>query len=248
VALSVNREREQVAVAEALTDPYGFPRDGGCRGEIAGDLVPEHHREEQVATLGALALLLEEALRAPEPAARRSEQAAGGEVQADPRGAASRPPHLSRLEEPLMAPLEPRRGLLVPAEHEGTRREEVDIGRLERRPCLRRRQRLVRLEPRPSRVGLAASLVLRDSIPHAGAHRGPLYRATGAQADAPSARAAYGQLPPAGPSIRLAAPVGANRDQARPGVGVPAAAAPGAAYSARAAASRTSKSGTSVAW
>jgi hypothetical protein len=80
VALSVDREREQVAVAEAPGDPNGLSRDRSSRGEVPRGLVSEHLGQEQVAVLGALGLVLEEPLRASEPAGRRADQAAGGEV------------------------------------------------------------------------------------------------------------------------------------------------------------------------
>ncbi len=119
VALAVDREREEVAVAEALADANGLLCGRGCRGEVSGGLVLEHRRQEQVAALGALALVLEEPLCAAEPARRRADLAAGGEVQADPHRAADRAKRLPVLEIPLMRALEPRDRLVVAAEHEG---------------------------------------------------------------------------------------------------------------------------------
>ena len=82
VALPVDREGEQVAIPEALADTNGLARDRGSRGEVAGGLMLEHHRQEQVPALGALGLVLEQPLRAPEPARRRPDLAASREVQA----------------------------------------------------------------------------------------------------------------------------------------------------------------------
>jgi len=69
-----------------------------------------------------------------------------------------------------MATFQPRRGLVVATEHEGARREQVDVRCVERRLPLRRGQSLVRLEPCPPRVGLAAPFEFLGWIPPAAAH------------------------------------------------------------------------------
>ena len=56
VALLVDREREQIAIAESLADANCLLRYGGCGGEVSGGLVLEHRRQEQVPALGAVAL------------------------------------------------------------------------------------------------------------------------------------------------------------------------------------------------
>jgi hypothetical protein len=71
----VNRQRKEVSVAEALTDPNRLFCGRSRRGEVAGSLVLEHRRQEQVAAFGALTLVLEEPLRAPEPARGRADLA-----------------------------------------------------------------------------------------------------------------------------------------------------------------------------
>ena len=76
MALSVDREGEQVTVAEALTDPNGLPGDRRRCCEVSGGLVLEHRGQKQIAVLGALGLVLEEPLRASEPACRRADLAA----------------------------------------------------------------------------------------------------------------------------------------------------------------------------
>ena len=87
VALSVDREREEVSVTEALADANGLACGFGGRGEVARRLVLEHRRQEQVAALGTLALVLKEPLCTAQPARRRADLAAGREVQADPHRA-----------------------------------------------------------------------------------------------------------------------------------------------------------------
>ena len=80
----MNRECEEVAITEALTDANSFACGRGRLGEVPGRLVLEHQRQEQVAALGAFTLVLEEPLCTAEPPSRRADLATGGEVQADP--------------------------------------------------------------------------------------------------------------------------------------------------------------------
>jgi hypothetical protein len=68
--LSVHGERKEVAIPVALSDSDCLFGDLGCGGEVSRGLVLEHHREEQIAVLGALALPLEEAVRAAKPSRR----------------------------------------------------------------------------------------------------------------------------------------------------------------------------------
>ncbi len=89
VTLSVDREREEIAVAEALPYAHGLLGDGGSRGVVPCSLVLEHGGKEQVPALGALPLRLDEALGPAEPAAGRADLPTRGEVQADPRRAAN---------------------------------------------------------------------------------------------------------------------------------------------------------------
>ncbi len=73
MTLAVHREREEVAVAEALGDPERLPGDAGRRGEVPGGLVLEHPGQQEVSALGAIALGLHEPLRTPQPAAGRAD-------------------------------------------------------------------------------------------------------------------------------------------------------------------------------
>ena len=157
VALPVDREREQVAVLEAFADVNGFACSFGGRGEVPGRLVLEHRRQEQVAALGTLPLVLEEPLCAAQPARRRSDLPTGRKVQADPQRAPDSPQRRPALEVPLMRALEPRNRFVVATEHERAGRQELDIRRAQRRVPLLGTQRLVCLEPRLLRVGLTAA-------------------------------------------------------------------------------------------
>ena len=100
VALGVDREREEVAIAETLAELDSLSGDRRRRSEVPGRLLLEDARQEQIAALGALALGCDESLRAAEPACRGTDLAAGGEVQDDPGGAANRAKLRSVVEVP----------------------------------------------------------------------------------------------------------------------------------------------------
>ena len=63
-----------------------------------------------------------------------------------------------------MRPLEPCDRLVVAAEHEGLGRKQLEVLRGERSDLMGSRQRLVRLEPRPLRVGQTALLEPDSSL------------------------------------------------------------------------------------
>ena len=136
VALSLDREREEISVAEALADANGFACGCGSRGEVSRRLVLEHRRQEQVAALGTLTLVFEEPLCTAQPARRRADLAAGREVQADPHRAVDGAEVLCALEVELMRALEPCDRLVVATEHEGAGREKLGVGRFERSAAL----------------------------------------------------------------------------------------------------------------
>ena len=131
--LCVGRKGEEVLVAEAPSDRCGGARRGGRRLPVACRRVPEHVGNQRVAALDAIPLALEEPLRAPEPARGRPHLAAQHVVDADPartvRGTAS----VSSLDVPLMGPLEPGHPLVVPAEHVGGCRQQLDVRSIQRR-------------------------------------------------------------------------------------------------------------------
>ena len=63
-------QREEISVAEPLADAHRLLGDGRGGREVSLRLVPEHGGQEQVPAFRALALVLDESLRAAEPAAR----------------------------------------------------------------------------------------------------------------------------------------------------------------------------------
>ena len=84
MALLVRGEREEIAVTELGADRRRFRRDTRCALQIAGRLPLKDDGQEQISTFGAAALVLDEALRACEPAAGCAELSTLREVDADP--------------------------------------------------------------------------------------------------------------------------------------------------------------------
>ena len=128
-ALPVDREREQVAVAEAVANSNGFCRRR-CRGrEVARSLLLEHDRQQQEAVLSAGVLVLEKPLCTAEPAGCGADLTPCCEIQADPDRAPGSASRLANLEVAMVCALEPRDRLLVAPQHEGGRREQVEVAR-----------------------------------------------------------------------------------------------------------------------
>ena len=129
-ALPVHREREEIAIAEALAD---LGRSGSCRGralEVAGGVVLERDRAsgDSRARRSPRALAFDQPLRAAEPPRRRAHLAAKREVHADPEGAAHGASELAVVEMGVMSALE---------EHRRTRRRaraDTPIARATRGP------------------------------------------------------------------------------------------------------------------
>ena len=126
--LVLGGEREQVGVAEALADRGRLGR-GGDRGlVVAGRLVLEHPRQQEVALLDAVAVLaLDEpprALRTSPP--RGSDRAASRLIptQNALRAAASPSPRSSVR---VMGALERGDVLVVAPEHVGRRRQQLEV-------------------------------------------------------------------------------------------------------------------------
>ena len=95
-----------------------------------------------------LGLVLDQTLRAGEPAARRPDGTSVGEAHSDPTRAIRRTPRLASLEVPVMGALENCQSVVVPPQHAGRRRVELEILGFERRLLVDPRECLVRAEPR----------------------------------------------------------------------------------------------------
>ena len=88
MALLVRGEREQVWVAEAPADRRGLTGGRGGGVEVPARLLLEDDRKQEVATLDAIRpLLIEQPLRATQPAACPPELAPTGKVDGDPERA-----------------------------------------------------------------------------------------------------------------------------------------------------------------
>jgi hypothetical protein len=143
-ALLVDRDRQQVGVAEALA---GLHR----RRELHLVAALERGEQREIAALDAVAVA-EQPLRAAEPAGGAAQLAPQRELEADPEGAANRGLDRVRLEVRLVGTLEHRHVLRLVAEHVGRRRQPLEVAG-GKGPG---RQRSVSVLPRAPREGLAS--------------------------------------------------------------------------------------------
>jgi hypothetical protein len=151
-------ERDQICVAEAFADLDGCDGRGDGRLVIARLLLLHHGRHQQVATFDAVALLpLEEPMGAPEPSGRARRLAAYSAERANPERAAHGAPRLAGVEVHLMRTLEKAQVLVVAAEQDCRRCEQLEVRRSQRRGLIREHERLVRLTPGPPSVGLTTA-------------------------------------------------------------------------------------------
>ena len=158
-SLTVSRERESVRIAESLGNGSRLGGDGRARLEVAGRLVLVRERHEEIAALDEIAwLAFEKALCPGDPTAAWAHFASNEESQADPDGVPDCRQRLARLEVRVMCALQEREVLVVSAEHECRRGEQLEILAPERLGLVGRRKVLVGLAPCPACVGLAAEL------------------------------------------------------------------------------------------
>ena len=124
MSLLVRREGEQVCVAVLPADGRGL-RSGRRGGfEVTARLLLEHHRQQEVAALDPVgAALVEQPLRAAEPAARASDLSAAGEADSHPERAAKGLQPLAGGEVRAMGPLEQDEILGLAADHVGRGRQ-----------------------------------------------------------------------------------------------------------------------------
>ena len=162
--LGVHGEREQVAVAEALPVRRRLGRELHRLVVRPHALPLEHDGDQQIAPLDTLAsVTLDEPLRPAEPAAGLPHLAYVEEVHAEPERRPCSGQESTRVQMLAMDSLADRRVLVVPAEHVGRRRQEVEVLNGEGRRRVRLREQAVGLLPRPPRVAHAASL---EMVPH----------------------------------------------------------------------------------
>jgi hypothetical protein len=155
--MDAQRERHQVGVGDAPADRgrtgRRLPR---CR-VVTGHRVPHRDREQQVAVLGALLLVLDQAVGAGEPTACLRELTPVDQVEGHPERAARRPPRVAALGMALLrAPQRPQAVLDVAEEVRGGRQQLQILPGQRGRP-VGRRQRGVGVRPRQPPGGLAAA-------------------------------------------------------------------------------------------
>src|SRR5918996_1191670 len=164
-ALRLKRERGPLRVAEPLGQGCRLACDGGRRREVAARFVLEDERNEQVAALDGV-VLADELVGAPEPAAGRTPLPAQRVIDAHPERAPERGGVVARLQRGMMSALQEAQVLVVPAEHVGGRREELEVLGPERSRLVGVRERLVGVLPGAPLVRGAAPLqvVLRNAL------------------------------------------------------------------------------------
>jgi hypothetical protein len=184
--LRVEREREEVPVAEPLADLRS--RSCGRAGavDIALGLVLEGDRHEQVPLLRTLTLVFEQALGTAEPARRRPHLSAHRELHADPERAARGRAALAVPSVPLGRSLEDPHLLVFAAEHVGGDCEALEIRRDQQLGAF---QQFVRLRPGALREGLPSFFEHAATTVSEAAGR---EASRGTRSPSPGARAAAG--------------------------------------------------------
>ena len=148
----VQREREQVGVAEPLPGRGRIAREGGGGLPVPAQLVLEGDRDQEIAALGAVVLAFEQPVRASQPAGRGAHVSAQGQLYPDPEGAAHRSPRLAMLRPLVVSAFQVAHRLVVPAEHERSRGEQLDVFGAEPLLLIGLRQRFSGVEPRARRI------------------------------------------------------------------------------------------------
>ena len=152
VSLLVQRERQQVGVAEALPGRSRIAGEGGGSLPVPAQLVLEGDRDQEIAALGAVVLAFEQPVRAPQPAGRGAHVSAQGQLYPDPEGAAHRSPRLAVLRPLVVGAFQVAHRLVFPAEHERSRGEQLDVFGAEPLLLIGLRERFSDVEPRARRI------------------------------------------------------------------------------------------------
>ena len=153
-ALLVYGEAEQVLVVEALAD-LGRGRCDLVRGlVVAGRLVLQRERQQEVAALCAVApFTLDEALRPREPAGGPAHLALHGEVHPERKRAADSPQRVSGLEVCVVRALERAQELVHAPDHVERRGEKLEIVGAEGSRLVGPRKAVARSRPGAGGVG-----------------------------------------------------------------------------------------------
>jgi hypothetical protein len=150
----VQPEGEQVGIAESLGDLDGLAGSGSRRRVVAGRLMLDHDRQQEVAVLDAGgSVTVEQPLPPAEPASCSCrfppQRLPPQEAETEPEGAPRGTQQLTVLDVCRVSTLEGEQVLLVTAEHEDGRRKQLEVGGTELARPIGERQRLVGVRPAP---------------------------------------------------------------------------------------------------
>ncbi len=160
----VERQAEQIRIAEALPDTSRSHRSLVGGGGIARCLLPHHHGHEQVPLLDTIALfLLDQSLRPGEPPRATRHLSPDQQVSAGPQCAAGRWERLVGLQMSMMRALQKLQVLIVAAEHRRRCREQLEILSSQRRRPIGSLKRRVRAPPLSPCVRLTPVLEMLGS-------------------------------------------------------------------------------------
>jgi hypothetical protein len=163
--LLVSGAGDQVRILAALADRGGVGRGRVCSLVVAGGKLLLHDRQQQVALLGALVLLLlQQPLRAPEPARRAADVAAKEETEAEPECAADRVQAFIGIQPRVMGALERPQILIVATDQVGRHGQKLEIVAAQRRRLVGAREGLIGIGPGPPPVVRTAPFDLADPI------------------------------------------------------------------------------------
>ena len=122
--------------------------------------------DHEEAPLDAIGIpLVQQPLRAAEPAFGRAELAPESEAHADPESTARRGLHLARLQVKMMRALVGGDPFFVPTEHVRGSREQPEIRRSERLQLVRASEQRIRVAPGAGRVRVASPLECAPGLP-----------------------------------------------------------------------------------
>jgi hypothetical protein len=126
-ALEAERERDQVGIGEPPADGDRPPRRPPRARVVTAHHLPQRLRDQQVATLGARLLVLQQSVGPGQPATRLGELALVDQVEAEPERAPRGPPAIAALGVEPLGPLQGRQAVVDPAEEIGGRRQPLQV-------------------------------------------------------------------------------------------------------------------------
>jgi hypothetical protein len=154
-ALDAQRERDQVTIGNAPADRDGTGRCLARAHRITGHRLPQGDRQQEIAVLGALLLVLQEAVGAGEPATGLRQLPLVDQVKGQPESAPRGPPPIAALGVELLGALQRPQAVLDLAEEIGGGRQQLQILPCQGGRSVGQRQRGIGLGPRPPPSSLA---------------------------------------------------------------------------------------------